>query len=289
MQQRSPEWFAARKGRVTASNIGAILGNDPYRDRDDVMRAMVRAHHGAETEFKGNVATEYGTFHEEGALAEYEMFTGNKVTEEGFVTLEDWAGCSPDGLISLVGGLEIKCPFGKRKMAADEKFKTLEEQPHYHDQIQFSLYVTQRAWWDFWQWSPHANLNIRVEPCSKWRSKNIKKLKAFWEEYLHEREHDFQKHLEDKRVTIDTPEALRLAAEYDELKETADKVKERLDELKTQIVDMCKGRDALFAGKLVTKVEKKGSISYAKAVKALLPDADLAPYTGKPSSYWKIG
>ena len=43
MEQYTPEWWEARKGLVTASSVGAILGHDPYRDRDDVMRAMVRA------------------------------------------------------------------------------------------------------------------------------------------------------------------------------------------------------------------------------------------------------
>ena len=29
MQQRTPEWFAARRGRVSGSVAGAILGLDP--------------------------------------------------------------------------------------------------------------------------------------------------------------------------------------------------------------------------------------------------------------------
>ena len=79
MDQRSEEWFAARKGRLTASSIGAVMGLDPYRGPEDVLRAMVRDHHGAESEFTGNVATEYGKFHEEGALFEYTLETGIEV------------------------------------------------------------------------------------------------------------------------------------------------------------------------------------------------------------------
>jgi len=57
MEQRSPQWFKAREGRVTGSSVGAILGLSPFMAPDDVMRRMVREYHGAEAEFQGNSAT----------------------------------------------------------------------------------------------------------------------------------------------------------------------------------------------------------------------------------------
>lgn len=289
MEQRTPEWHEARKGRITASAVGAILGNSPNGDRASVMRRMVRDWHGADSEFNGNVATEYGTYHEDGALVEYQMETGNTVTPEGFVTKEDWAGCSPDGLIGLTGGLEIKCPFGKRKMTAADAFKTLDEQPHYRDQIQFSLWVCERAWWDFFQWSSTKTELVRVDPCSKWRSKNLPILRQFYAEYLHERESEYASHLEPLRQIIDTPEARRLMSEYDDLLDARDRAEERRKEVQEKIVALAGGRNASVAGRNVTKVEKAGSVSYAKAIKELLPDADLEPYRGKASSHWRIG
>jgi putative phage-type endonuclease len=289
MEQRTQEWHEARKGRITASAVGAILGNSPHGDAKSVMRRIVREWHGADPEFTGNVATEYGTFHEAGALAEYQMETGNDVDAVGFVTREDWAGCSPDGLIGLVGGLEIKCPFGKRRAAPGEGFKPLAEQPHYHDQVQFSMWVTQRAWWDFFQWAPGGTALERVTPCAKWRAKNLPKLRAFHDEYRHQREHDFERHLEPLRLIVDTPAARRLMSEYDDLTEAMERAKERRDEVQQQIIDMAGGRDATIAGRKVTKVERAGAVSYAKALKALAPDADLEPYRGKPSAHWRIG
>lgn len=288
MEQRTEEWFAARKGRITASSVGAILGNSPNGDRDTVMRRMVREWHGAEQEFTGNIATEYGVANEDGALIEYRMETGNPVEAVGFVTKEDWAGCSPDGLIGLVGGLEIKCPFGKRKDAAPE-FKTLAEQPHYRDQVQFSLWVCERAWWDFYQWAPTKTALERVTPDSAWRSKNLPKLRAFYEDYQHEREHNAAVHLEPRRLVVDTPDARRLMAEYDDLQEAMDRAKERQNEVKDQIIGLAGGRNASVAGRNVTKVERAGSVSYAKALKAIAPDADLEPYRGEPSFHWRIG
>jgi exodeoxyribonuclease (lambda-induced) len=153
MEQRSAEWFEARRGLITASQVGAILGHAPYATRADVMRRMVREYVGAASEFEGNIATEYGVNNEAGAVVEYTMEFANKVQDVGFITREDWAGCSPDGKIGDDGGLEVKCPFGLRK-DADPQFKTLADQPHYHDQVQFSLWVTGWKYWHFYQWNP---------------------------------------------------------------------------------------------------------------------------------------
>lgn len=286
MEQRTEEWHAARKGRITASSVGAILGNAPYATRDDVMRRMVREWHDAPNEFDGNIATEYGTRNEAGALAEYTMETGNVVEAVGFIAREDWAGCSPDGLVSDNYGLEIKCPFGLRK---DEvpAFKTLADQPHYYDQIQFSMWVTGRPWWDFYQWSPRGSALEGVKVSTAWQDQNLPKLRQFYAEYLAERE-DPAIHLEPKRPIIDTPEAHRIVAEYDQICEAIDRAEERKKELLADMVRIADKKDVIFAGRKLTKIEKAGAIAYAKAVKALLPSADLEPYRGKPSSYWVV-
>lgn len=294
MEQRTPEWHESRRGRVTASSVGAILGNSPHTTRDAVMRRMVRDWHGAEREFVGNIATDFGTYHEAGALVDYQMETGNAVETVGFITRDEWAGCSPDGLISLTGGIEIKCPFSKRKMTADDEFKTLSQQPHYYDQIQFSLWVTQRATWDFWQWSPGTDGMSRhaletATPDSKWRAKNLPKLKSFWDEFCEERQQDrAQKHLEPLRVEIDTLEAKRILTEYDELSDAIDNATARKAELLANMVILAGNRNATICGRNLTLTKRSGSISYAKALKDIAPDADLEPYRGKPSESWGL-
>jgi putative phage-type endonuclease len=284
MEQRTDEWFAARKGRITASSVGAILSNAPYATRDDVMRRMVREWVGAPTEFEGNIATEYGTRNEAGALTEYTMETGNAVQAVGFIASEDWAGCSPDGLIGEYGGLEIKCPFGLRK---DEvpAFKTLADQPHYYDQIQFSMWVTDRTLWHFYQWSPRGTALETVSWDVEWQDQNLPRLRQFYAEYLAERE-DPAIHLEPKRPIIDTPEAHRIMTEYDQICEALDRAEERKKELLADMVRVSGQKNVIFAGRKLTKTERAGAIAYAKAVKALIPNADLEPYRGKASSYW---
>lgn len=288
MEQRSEEWFEARKGRITASVVGAILGNAPYMTREQVMRSMVREYHGAEREFKGNIATEWGTANEEGALFEFQLETGLKVDPVGFLTLGKYWGCSPDGLIGDYTGLEIKCPFGIRK-DENPKFKSIEEQPHYYDQVQFSMWVTDRPSWYFYQWTPHGTMEETVTLNRSWQRENIPKLEAFYGEYMREREHNFEHHLEPLRAVIDTPDAHKLMAEYMDLKEAADNAEARMKEVKAQIIEACRDKSSRIAGVNVTKVERAGSVSYAKALKAIAPDADLEPYRGKPSTSWRIG
>lgn len=275
----------ARKGRVTASLVGAILGNSPWMTRADAMRYMVRESLGAEREFTGNVATEYGNLHEAGAIMEFEMETGLTVTKSKFVTKDDWAGCSPDGVVSDGWGLEVKCPYGLRDGG---EFKPFADQPQYVDQVQFSIWVTGREGWHFFQWKPDGTKPECVWPDHDWQDENLPRLKQFYAEYLHELEHNADEHLAPKRVTIDTPEAARMVEEYDQLTEAIERATERKKDLLASMVEKAGGKNAVFSGRKLTLVEKAGSISYAKAVKALLPDADLEKWRGKKTEYWRV-
>jgi len=288
MKQLSPEWFEARKGRITASMVGAILGLSPYMTREDAMRSMVRDALGAEREFQGNVATDWGQNNEAGALIDYRIETTHEVEEVGFVPHADWAGISPDGLIGDKGGVEIKCPYSLRKAEAPVQFKSLQEQPHYYAQVQFSLWVTGRQWWHFYQWAPNGNKLQAVRPDKDWLDEAIGHLYEFHKKFLSELENNPDEYLQPKRVQIDTPQAYKMAAEWDELNEAIERATERKRDLLDEIVGMTHGKDAVFAGRKITNVERKGAVSYAKVVKQHCPDVDLEPFRGKPSNYWKL-
>lgn len=288
MEQRSEAWFDARKGRVTGSAAGAILGVDPNRTRDDVLRDMVRQHHGLPREFQGNIATQYGIVHEAEALQDFEMVTGAEVIRASFCVhdVQDWLGASPDGFVGDDAVLEIKCPFGLRDKK-DPVFKTAAEQPHYYAQMQVQMYVTDRTLCHFWQWSQHGNRLETVEYDAAWLAENLPKLRAFYDEYLAAIENPGD-HLEDKRKLVDTPRALQMIAEYDDLTHAIEVAEARKKELLAEIVRMSGEQNAVFGGRKLTKVERQGSISYAQAIKVLAPGANLEPWRGKPSSYWTL-
>jgi putative phage-type endonuclease len=288
MEQRTEEWFDARKGRVTASIVGAILGLAPYMTRADAMRSMVREALGADREFTGNVATEYGTMNEAQALLDFRIETGFDVETVGFVAVEDWAGCSPDGFVGDVGLVEVKCPYGLRN-DNPPAFKALAEQPHYYAQVQFQLWAIGRKICHFWQWSRHGHSHETVWIDDDWQAENLPKLRQFHAEYLDELVNNAAEHLAPKRVEIDTPQARKMLAEWDELLETIANLEDRKKDLLADFVKLADGKNALLCGnRKLTLTQREGAISYAKAIKALMPDANLEPYRGKASSFWQV-
>lgn len=285
MEQRSKEWFSARVGRVTGSAVGAILGLSPFMTPDDVLRRMVREFHGAPSEFEGNAATEYGQFHEAGAVFEYTMETGNAVEECGFFKHEEWLGASPDGLVGLMGLIEIKCPYSQCA-ATPPQFKSAGQQMHYYAQMQIEMFCADKEWCDFYQWSPSGTQLETVCRDDAWLALAIPELKAFHERYLSELNN--KEHLEPRRKELYGPKAAALLEQYDDLTDAIERATERRKEVLAELVKAAGERNAVINGRNLTLVEREGSVSYAKVVKEHCKGVDLEPYRGKPTQYWML-
>jgi len=287
MEQRSPEWFAARQGRVTGSMVGAILGLDPNCTRAEAMRRMVRAHQGLPSEFVGNIATQWGQSHELEAKEAFEYDQGRTVQPASFVVdpARPWLGASPDGYVGDDAVFECKCPFGLRGHAKPVSFKTLSDQPHYYAQMQIQMLVTGRPRCFFWQWTPHDEELTMVDFDQAWVDVNLPKLEAFYQEFLEICDDAVD---ERTRTDFDTPAIRQKLAEYDDLQREIAAAEDRRKEILIELVKIAGSKDATICGRKLTKVEKAGSISYAAAIKELAPKADLEKWRGKPSSYWML-
>lgn len=283
MEQRSEEWFAARKSRVTGSMVGAILGLDPNCTRDEAMRRMVRAHQGLPSEFVGNIATQWGVMHEQEAKEDFEYDQGVEVAPASFVVHPElpWLGASPDGYVFDDFLLEIKCPFGLRDKLPPVPFKTVEEQPHYHAQMQIQMLVTGRKSCYFWQWTKLGQQLDMVNFDQSWIDKNLPKLEAFYQEFLAICDEGM---IED--VALDTPALRQKLAEYDDLAKEIKAAEDRRKAILAELVAASGGNEAVICGRKLTLVKKAGSVSYAAAVKELAPNANLDKWRGEPSSYW---
>jgi hypothetical protein len=250
------------------------------------MRNMVREYHNAEREFKGNQATEYGTFHEDLAKMDYQLKTGVYVEKCEFYTHDYWLGASPDGFAGFDKLIEIKCPYGQRDKNPPV-FKNLAQQPHYYAQIQVQLFVTHMAACDFYQWSPNGDQLETIDYDREWINKHLPILKSFHAEYLIERDNP-EKYLQDKRATNNANSTAYRVEYYFELSAQIAELEAIKKGVLEHIVRDCKEQDSEINGHKLTKVVKKGAVSYAKAVKELLPNADLTPYMGSASEYWRL-
>jgi putative phage-type endonuclease len=157
-EQGTPEWFAERLGKVTASRICDILAKGKG-GAESAARANYRAQLVAER-LTGNPSDSYtstsmqwGTDTEPFARMAYEANTGNLVREAGFVphpTIKD-AGASPDGLIDDDGLLEIKCPNTATHI---DYFLSGGIPDKYKPQMGWQCLCTGRAWCEFVSFDP---------------------------------------------------------------------------------------------------------------------------------------
>jgi hypothetical protein len=245
---------------------------------------MVREWHGALSEFVGNVATEYGSMNEHLARTDYQLKTGNIVETTGFHTHELWLGASPDGFIDDGRGIvEIKCPFSLRN---DEKpqFKSIEEQPHYYAQIQVQMFVTKTPICDFIQWNRYDHQIERIAFSADYVAEILPKLRAFYDEFLEELHNPA--HLKSRHDTVENDMTAYRVEQYLKLKAEIKATQDLADLMLKQIIEDCGENESTIGEHKLTRVTRK-SIGYAKAVKDLMPDADLGAYEST-TSYWTL-
>jgi hypothetical protein len=152
-EQRSPEWFAARLGKLTGSRasdmLATIKSGEATARRDYRMQLICERLTGQPQEdVFVNAAMQRGIDCEPLAFRAYEAETGQLVQRTGFlIHKEHEAGCSLDGHVGDFDGLiELKCP----KSATHLRYLRSNVVPAEHiPQILHNLWITGAAWCDF--------------------------------------------------------------------------------------------------------------------------------------------
>ena len=175
-QRRSPQWFEARRFRLTSSLFGAVMQRRATTPPDNLVLRIIQP-----KEFRSN-ATDWGIDHEPIALKEYiahQQSHGHKdlyVAPSGFLVSHShpFLGSSPDGAVFdpstpeiPYGFLEIKCPyafrnispleacsesgfFGKlEKSSGGVEYLSLSPKHSYYAQVQGQMAIGDRPWCDF--------------------------------------------------------------------------------------------------------------------------------------------
>jgi putative phage-type endonuclease len=143
LKQRSPEWFAERRKRLTASNFGSAAGiKGAYKSRAELWKIQT-----GRKIVEVNEWMQFGTEYEPVAKFAYEVISGNVVNDCGLIVHpdHDFLGCSPDGIITSVGLLETKCRTRDPHESISHQFMA---------QIQGQLACTQMEQCHFQSWSP---------------------------------------------------------------------------------------------------------------------------------------
>lgn len=158
VEQGEAEWFAARAGIPTASEFSSVMAKGEGKTRRAYMlRLAAERLTGEPVETFTSPAMERGKALEDEARNTYAFDFAAEPVRVGFVK-NHGAGCSPDSLIGDAGGLEIKT---KRADLLIDVLLKGEMPPEHRAQVQGSLWVCEREWWDFLAYWPGLPLFVK--------------------------------------------------------------------------------------------------------------------------------
>lgn len=178
--EANEKWIKQRGGRMTASSVWQLFTKALAVSKGDSVESYilekVAEHFGAFPPQFSSAATTWGHRHEAEAVAEYEKRAGYTVyaknEEQKFVPYLQFSGCTPDGLVDDVGGIQVKCPYNPANhikyclMESQEDLKRIEHK--YYIQVQTEMMVTGREWWDFVSYDPriqNEGLKLKIIRC----------------------------------------------------------------------------------------------------------------------------
>jgi putative phage-type endonuclease len=165
MEQRTPEWHAARLGRVTASRVADVVAKTKTgygSGRANYMAELICERlTGTQGAFYSNAAIQWGVEKEPDARAAYEEAVGMFVVEVGFIPHNtiSMAGASPDGLVGDGGLVEIKCP--NTATHIDTLLSGFVPNK-YINQMQWQMACTGRQWCDFVSFDPRMPEGMQI-------------------------------------------------------------------------------------------------------------------------------
>ena len=158
--QGEPDWFAARRGVITATRAADLLrrtsrGWAASRAKMVAKIAMERIDSAPRDAVTSRTMAR-GHELEPEAIGTYEFERGVSVRRVGLVLHDDFPqfGCSPDGLVGEDGGVEVKCPDAPDKMA--DYLLNGAHVAEYEGQVRHCLYITGRKWWHVVAFDPRT-------------------------------------------------------------------------------------------------------------------------------------
>lgn len=158
IEQRTDEWREIRSGRITGTDAAVLTvkGESSSGLGKGAETALFLKGAMLITDFQKREFEKYETIvgneREPDAIAMYEeMIFPESVTPCGFVSLGDYFGFSPDGLVGDNGLIEVKCPQAPEYL---HYIITRLIIPKYICQMQWGMWVSGRKWCDHVVYNP---------------------------------------------------------------------------------------------------------------------------------------
>ena len=126
-QAENISWYQERSKRITASLFGKVMNRRHSVHPTSIIKAVLEKCGRKPTNMPAPL--KWGIENEHAAIEEYKKyqdFTSCDIQVCGFVVNPKWPwlGCSPDGIVvengSVVGCIEVKCPYTKRNFTIKE-------------------------------------------------------------------------------------------------------------------------------------------------------------------------
>jgi len=165
MEQRSEAWFAAKAGKFSASEMADLLsggGKKITATRSNLIaRKVAERLTGVMEQGYTSAAMQHGIDHEDDARNLYFVSRELPIDEEGFIDHPSipYSGCSPDGMVSDDGLVEIKCPNTATHI---EYLRTKKVPNKYLYQMQWQMACTGRKWCDFVSYDPRMPTRLQL-------------------------------------------------------------------------------------------------------------------------------
>lgn len=165
--QRSPEWIAARLGRLTASRAADMLASVKVGEaaaRRNLKAQLVLERLTGRSQESGylSAAMQAGMDREPDALLWYEALTGQIVRRTGFIMHDElMAGASLDGhLGTFEGVVEAKSPIAATHL---EYLRTGKVPGEYLKQAHHQMWITGARWCDWLSFNPYFPESLRCK------------------------------------------------------------------------------------------------------------------------------
>lgn len=157
IEQNTDEWIAIKVGKFSASPCAELLMDKKTKGYIGLIDKIVEERMTGlpcEGKWGGNSYTNRGHEFEPFAIQDYELRNLQVIKRVGVIVLDDWALCSPDGLINDNAHYQAKCPiFNTQKYYLFDENQKIPS--NYIKQIQFELFISGREYCVFNSFHPN--------------------------------------------------------------------------------------------------------------------------------------